>query len=189
MYGHWYKHTSRYNPKVQCAFKISMTHWILQFALRIAVRSVLHRCASLDIHCWKLLWIKTKNFRSRSIVSVLSKWVWKVHRYSRDTQRAKQPDLRLAIPKESTKHNYNGSRGKFFWCGNDPSAGSPTETLLRLHLPLNGEVRKSSHEFIRNEANGSTVPISHRVIQSVGATGGVYKGQGRNQCKLMTCVY
>ena len=29
----------------------------------------------------------------------------------------------------------------------------------------------------------------HRTIQSVGATGGVYKGQGRNQCKLMTCVY
>ena len=25
-------------------------------------------------------------------------------------------------------------------CGNDPSAGSPTETLLRLHLPLNGKV-------------------------------------------------
>ena len=25
-------------------------------------------------------------------------------------------------------------------CGNDPSAGSPTETLLRLHLPLNDEV-------------------------------------------------
>lgn len=28
-------------------------------------------------------------------------------------------------------------RGTF---GNDPSAGSPTETLLRLHLPLNVEV-------------------------------------------------
>ena len=54
-YRHWYRHTPRHNPKVQCAFKISMTHWILQFALRIAVRSVLHRCASLDIHCWKLL--------------------------------------------------------------------------------------------------------------------------------------
>jgi hypothetical protein len=25
-------------------------------------------------------------------------------------------------------------------CGNDPSAGSPTETLLRLHLPLDDEV-------------------------------------------------
>ena|SRR6218665_1346980 len=77
----------------------------------------------------------------------------------------------------------------FIRCGNDPSAGSPTETLLRLHLPLNGEVKKSSHNSIRNEANGFTVPIFHRVIQSVGATGGVYKGQGRNQCKLMTCVY
>ncbi len=28
----------------------------------------------------------------------------------------------------------------------------------------------------------------HRIIQSVGATGGVYKGQGRNQCELMTRV-
>src|SRR5690348_4171070 len=77
----------------------------------------------------------------------------------------------------------------FFRCGNDPSAGSPTETLLRLHLPLNGEVKKSSHKPTRNKANRLTVPIFHRVIQSVGATGGVYKGQGRNQCKLMTCVY
>ena len=42
---------------------------------------------------------------------------------------------------------------KVFWCGNDPSAGSPTETLLRLHLPLTGEVKKSSHKLIRNEAN------------------------------------
>ena len=75
------------------------------------------------------------------------------------------------------------------WCGNDPSAGSPTETLLRLHLPLNGEVKKSSHKSTRNKANGLTVPIFHRVIQSVGATGGVYKGQGRNQCRLMICIY
>jgi hypothetical protein len=87
------------------------------------------------------------------------------------------------------KTNTDSSRGKFFRCGNDPSAGSPTETLLRLHLPLNGEVRKSFYESARNKANRLTVPISHRVIQSVGATGGVYKGQGRNQCKLMTCVY
>ena len=30
-------------------------------------------------------------------------------------------------------------------CDNDPSAGSPTETLLRLHLPLNDKVQTSSH--------------------------------------------
>lgn len=29
---------------------------------------------------------------------------------------------------------------KVFGCGNDPSAGSPTETLLRLLLPLNDQV-------------------------------------------------
>ena len=29
----------------------------------------------------------------------------------------------------------------------------------------------------------------HRTIQSVAVTGGVYKGQGHNQRKLMTCAY
>ena len=30
---------------------------------------------------------------------------------------------------------------------------------------------------------------THQLIQSVGATGGVYKGQGRIQCMLMTHTY
>ena len=68
-YGHWYRHTPRTNPEVQYAFKISMTHWIRQFALRIAVRSVLHRCASLDIHCWKLYFVKSMNFHSCNTIS------------------------------------------------------------------------------------------------------------------------
>ena len=33
------------------------------------------------------------------------------------------------------------------------------------------------------------IPGLHRTIQSVGATGGVYKGQGRNQHGLMTRIY
>ena len=33
-------------------------------------------------------------------------------------------------------------------CVNDPSAGSPTETLLRLHLPLSDKVYTSSHNQI-----------------------------------------
>ena|SRR5210317_765941 len=41
-------------------------------------------------------------------------------------------------------------RGKvrFGWCDNDPSAGSPTETLLRLHLPLNDKVQTSSRSQV-----------------------------------------
>ena len=33
------------------------------------------------------------------------------------------------------------------------------------------------------------VQKAHRTIQSVGATGGVYKGQGRSQRELMTRAY
>ncbi len=33
------------------------------------------------------------------------------------------------------------------------------------------------------------LPTFHLIIQSVGATGGVYKGQGRNQRELMTHAY
>ncbi|KAH7663402.1 hypothetical protein IHE45_14G052300 [Dioscorea alata] len=73
---------------------------------------------------------------------------------------------------------------------NDPSAGSPTETLLRLLLPLNDKVQWTS----RDVAGGETAPVAairtlHRTIQSVGATGGVYKGQGRSQRELMTRAY
>jgi hypothetical protein len=73
---------------------------------------------------------------------------------------------------------------------NDPSAGSPTETLLRLLLPLSDMVylnfpaRWSLHDLPEHSPKGSP---DHS--KSVGATGGVYKGQGRNQHKLMTCAY
>jgi hypothetical protein len=49
--GHSAKHTSGKIPQVQCAFKILMIHEVLQFALRIAFRCVLHRCGNLDIRC------------------------------------------------------------------------------------------------------------------------------------------
>ena len=69
---------------------------------------------------------------------------------------------------------------------NDPSAGSPTETLLRLLLPLSDMVYLISHA--RHEARrGPKGSPDHS--KSVGATGGVYKGQGLNQRKVMTCAY
>ena len=71
---------------------------------------------------------------------------------------------------------------------NDPSAGSPTETLLRLLLPLSVKVHQTFHSNIQ-ELKTAAVRIIHRNTQSVGATGGVYKGQGRNQHELMTRTY
>jgi len=35
----------------------------------------------------------------------------------------------------------------------------------------------------------SPVRVIHQIVQSIEATGGVYKGQGHNQHKLMTCAY
>ncbi len=92
-------------------------------------------------------------------------------------------------PKSSTVH-YPPWRLQFIWIikrVNDPSAGSPTETLLRLLLPLSDKVHKTSHG--RGETTTTSVRIIHRITQSVGATGGVYKGQGRNQRKLVTYAY
>lgn len=66
---------------------------------------------------------------------------------------------------------------------NDPSAGSPTETLLRLLLPLDAGARGVSVHA------GRVLQTTRRNIQSVGATGGVYKGQGRIQRALLTHIY
>ena len=72
-------------------------------------------------------------------------------------------------------------------CSNDPSAGSPTETLLRLLLPLSDKVHQTFHKDVVRQL--PAVQVIHRITQSVGATGGVYKGQGRNRHELMTRAY
>ena len=64
---------------------------------------------------------------------------------------------------------------------NDPTAGSPTVTLLRLLLPLSDMV------YLISRVNGPKGSPNHS--KSVGATGGVYKGQGLSQRKLMTYAY
>ena len=70
----------------------------------------------------------------------------------------------------------------------DPSAGSPTETLLRLLLPLSNKVNLTFQSLNELPRQGSVRNI-HRIAQSVGATGGVYKGQGRNHDELMIHHY
>ena len=79
--------------------------------------------------------------------------------------------------------------------GNDPSAGSPTETLLRLLLPLNDHawaLSRQAHLSDHSEEQLSRqmpVQIPRKIVRSVVATGGVYKGQGRNRRELMTRAY
>ena len=79
-------------------------------------------------------------------------------------------------PKRNSEKDYNGV--------NDPTAGSPTVTLLRLLLPLSDKVYLTS--LIAKQFSPESLPDHSK---SVGATGGVYKGQGRNRHKIMTCAY
>ena len=69
-------------------------------------------------------------------------------------------------------------------CVNDPSAGSPTETLLRLLHSLSDMVY-----LIFQTTRSNPVQKVHQITQSRGVTGGVYKGQGHNLGTLMTCLY
>ena len=39
------------------------------------------------------------------------------------------------------------------------------------------------------EENAAAFRLTHQIIQSVAATGGVDKGQGRSQRELMICAY
>ena len=65
----------------------------------------------------------------------------------------------------------------------------PGETLLRLLLPLNDQVWITFRLWVVVADLLEPVRKPHLAIQSVVATGGVYKGQGRNQRMLMTCAY
>ncbi len=56
---------------------------------------------------------------------------------------SKKRDLILINKLKKTIHFLLPIPQNKFLIFNDPSAGSPTETLLRLHLPLNDEVKKS----------------------------------------------
>jgi hypothetical protein len=71
---------------------------------------------------------------------------------------------------------------------NDPSAGSPTDTVLRLLHPLDDKAQGTSKDTYPLASKHLVHPLC-RIIQSVEATGGVYKGQGHNQHKVMTCPY
>ena len=151
----------------------------------ITLRCTLHRCSSRDIHHWKLC-------RQRK---------WKILRWWKLLSRKWQANLLTAINKSTSHtwpctfsserhvHGHNATcTNMTLECVNDSSAGSPTETLLRLLLPLSDEVHYTSKDMFC-KAEQINLRNIHRITQSVGATGGVHKGQGRNQHELMTRAY
>ncbi|KAF2282261.1 hypothetical protein GH714_043954 [Hevea brasiliensis] len=157
--------------RAQLAFKDSMVRGILQFTPSIAFCCVLHRCESRDIRC-------RESFGPRRAGGARPSLLPRPFGATGD-RRPRGPRVCGRV------------RGSFCGAGfdNDPSAGSPTETLLRLLLPLNDKVQWTSRDVAGGEP--PTSPRSEHFTGPfiVGATGGVYKGQGRSQRELMTRAY
>lgn len=145
---------SRENPGAPFAFKDSMIHCTLQFTLVIAPGRVLHRCTSQGIHRRKL-----SELFFVSVLPTLCTTLFVGTHVGRG-QRPRRADASGPFP---TAHDGRaGEKGPTpkplgdavlggrnasnepTQRGNDPSAGSPTETLLRLLLPLNDQVRTPS---------------------------------------------
>ncbi|KAH0437894.1 hypothetical protein IEQ34_026177 [Dendrobium chrysotoxum] len=70
--------------------------------------------------------------------------------------------------------------------------GWPRLSWGRIQNAIHGSTHGSmdfSQSHGRRTARITAIRTLHRTIQSVGATGGVYKGQGRSQRELMTRAY
>lgn len=146
---------SAYWLGAQLAFKDSMVHGILQFTPSIAFRYVLHRCESRDIRCREsFLYIKQEvamppwsgaptDGSRPSLLWFLGAVRAGVRCLARENNSSPRP---LSIYKQHV-------HGSFCFAGfdNDPSAGSPTETLLRLLLPLNDKVQWTSRDVAGGE--------------------------------------
>ena len=140
---HWSRHAFRDIPKAQYTFKSLLVHGILQFTMFITLRCALHRCSSRDIRRWKL-WREAKWQKP-----LLKAWRYKC-KGSKETRQQEWDQANLAshccprvsewvIAPRSEPHRQDAQW--FIWMrANDPSAGSPTETLLRLLLPLSDKV-------------------------------------------------
>ena len=143
-------------PRAQLAFKDSMVRGILQFTPSIAFRYVLHRCESRDIRC-------RESFRYMYDRC----WVGRSGRAPRGRGRGALRAVRCSLapagagvvcPRPGGAAGVSLDDGVRGSCvsglDNDPSAGSPTETLLRLLLPLNDKVQWTS----RDVAGGGPPP-------------------------------
>ena len=145
-----------------------MVHGIQQFTPRSAFCYVLHRCESRDIRCRESFVFTEKRASPRTIpewgargrvVDCSIPW--------RFPRRGSLVDRRACEPRATGGRRVNKRRplclkrvrGSFCCAGfyNDPSASSPTETLLRLLLPLNDKIQWTSRDV-----TGSEPPTSPR---------------------------
>ena len=165
----------RVDDSINSAIHTTFSHFAAFFIVARTKRSIVERCILFAAFASWSRWYPSPEGL-----------VWKKKGLARPLKKGNSP-----------KNVFNWKRWKhglkrfvcWFVVEIDPSAGSPTETLLRLLLPLDSLVCKVSSAGSERTPKTSRVRLTHQLIQSVGATGGVYKGQGRIHCALMMRAY
>ena len=167
-WGHRSRLAAKTIPAAQGTFRSQLIHGILQVTMHIALRCALHRYLSRDIHHWRLFLIGStamlKSYEDqagRPQPHNMGLWAppWVVNPISLWSQ--------VSVCEWSFRR---------FTYGNLVTT-SPSSKWYSL---------KIFHYIIYRRYN---VRSLHRIAQSVGATGGVYKGQGHNRHTLMTYAY
>lgn len=149
-----------------------MVHGILQFTPSIAVCYVLHRCESLDIRCRESCDISFQApFEPHGEGSANGPLRGKASHFVSPWRFPRRFLFRLpdaTVDRSGRRSAGRGGEGRGFYpdarrrfsnvfagfrsgFDNDPSAGSPTETLLRLLLPLNDKVQWTSRDVAGSE--------------------------------------
>ena len=144
-----------------------MVHGILQFTSSIAFRYVLHRCESRDIRCRESFEVRIARrppLRFGRFGAALSCFLfpWRVPRLGVRfpagclvrTGVAREDSPLGSPPRAVPVYEFAGRAARAGF-DNDPSAGSPTETLLRLLLPLNDKVQWTSRDVAGGEPPAS----------------------------------
>ena len=131
----WAKPHFRHIPKLHNAFKSQFVHGDLQVTMHIAFCCILNRHLSQNSHCW-CSWFVFANSTYYCI---------KLHPMQSNettciTKRDPQGKYLAHRHQIQARHNTHTPIANT----NDPSAGSPTETLLRLLLPLSNKVHDIS---------------------------------------------
>ena len=98
-----------------------------RFGFSLFVVFGIGRWVSCESHLWIAMWL-------------LSTFCIYIYMFTGD-----EPDRRQCSHAKQVTLLLLGFWDRRSWCDNDPSAGSPTETLLRLHLPLSDKVQTASH--------------------------------------------
>ena len=138
-----------------------MIHEVLQFALRIAFRCVLHRCGIQDIHCSKLYYIELSRVLRSSFGSVygfMRYWAASRHSDRANLNRARQAtqsQVRLTTDLEaSAAFDFSTEHGKAAHTSLSDSPPMPQGISSVRFLYPNGQLRHLGLIYVNGASDG-----------------------------------